>query len=253
MLASGSAARAYACDRRRSAGGLDRPRDDAGRARGSASTVAAEAATHDLDGLVAAVARSDGVRTVTRHHVPHRLRAAGRLRRRLPRRDRADRARRASSSTSRTASRRRRSLQGALVLRHATAVPAGRRPPRGRRSRRRRRPPRGRGRTARRPRLRRARQRPADARGGRRCGIEAAHELANDALPPRARSRAPSTRATSSRRSPRTSPRASRSTISGPSSTRRRSSASTLPEPEVGRVPVLGDRARRSTASATSR
>ena len=56
VLASGSAARAYAWIGGDGPGGLDRPRDDARRAARSGSTVAVEAATHDLDGLVAAVA-----------------------------------------------------------------------------------------------------------------------------------------------------------------------------------------------------
>ena len=50
------------------------------------------------------------------HHVPHRLRPAGRLRRHLPRRDEADRARRRRSSTSRTASRRRASSRARSSL-----------------------------------------------------------------------------------------------------------------------------------------
>ena len=84
------------------------------------------------------------------------------------------------------------------------------------------------------PPLRRPRQRPARARRRaprRDRGSARAHE-------PRATastaSRGPSTRATSSRRLPRTSPPARRSTRSVPRSTRRRSSGSTLPEPKIG-------------------
>ncbi len=57
----------------------------------------------------AASSRRPGSLMFEHDHLPHRLRAPGRLRRRLPRRDQADRARTSRSSTSRTASRRRRS------------------------------------------------------------------------------------------------------------------------------------------------
>ena len=56
------------------AGGVDRAADDAHRASPSASTVAAEAATHDLDGLVAAVRGFDELARDDRRHLPHRLR-----------------------------------------------------------------------------------------------------------------------------------------------------------------------------------
>ena len=56
VLASGSAARAYAGGRRERTGRLDRARDDAGRPGGRADASRARRTTHDLDGLVAAVA-----------------------------------------------------------------------------------------------------------------------------------------------------------------------------------------------------
>ena len=108
VLASGSAARAY------SFVGGSAPAISIGpettRVAGSVGIeVVGEAKTHDLDGLVAAVAEYAAAKVGVRlHHVPDRLRAAGRLRRSLPGRDEADRARRGRSSTSPTGSRRRR-------------------------------------------------------------------------------------------------------------------------------------------------
>ena len=164
--------------------------------------------THDLDGLVAAV----GSRDVSRlpgcrvHHLPHRLRAAGRLRRHLPRRDQADRAR---DADHRHHARHPPGpvLQGALVLANTLPyMPAGvhlavvdpgvggvRRPLALR--------------DARGPAVRRPRQRPAAS--GRRPVRR--HRRGARARQPRLRaraaSRAPSTAATSSRRRRRTSPR----------------------------------------------
>ena len=63
VLASGLGRARVRGDRRRGAGGHDRARDVARRPRRRARASRAEAATHDLDGLVAAVRGSDGVRS----------------------------------------------------------------------------------------------------------------------------------------------------------------------------------------------
>ena len=203
--------------RRRSAAGAgrhDRPGDVARRPRRSGSTVAAEAASHDLDGLVAAVrdlmkSRPMTVITFltdfgleddfvgTCHGVIARIAPDARV---------IDVTHGIPPQAV---------LQGALVLRnttpympvgvHLAVVDPGRR----------RRPSRGRGPHARRARLRRARQRPADARGRRARDRGRAR-----ARPTRATgcptSRARSTRATSSRRPPRISRPVSRSSELGP-------------------------------------
>ena len=85
--------------RTRSSGRLDRTRRPRERPGTGRVDVVAEAAEHTTDGIAAAVGAGRPSRMSVRgvdsgagvHHVPHRLRAPGRLRRHLPRRDQAHR------------------------------------------------------------------------------------------------------------------------------------------------------------------
>ena len=143
-------------------------------------------------------------------------------------------------------------LQGALVLAQHDRLHAGRRAPRGRRPGRRRRAPRDRGAHGRRPRVRRPRQRPARCSRPSSSGSTAAHELADE------RYRLPERVAHLSRtRRLRAGGRASRGRRADRASSGRRRAVAARARRRArarGRQDAdLGDRARPSTASATSR
>ena len=206
-----------------------------GRRDAPASSSLAEATTPDVDGLVCGSGRSR-VASGRVRHFPLRLRARGRLRRHLPRRDQADRARREDHrhhARDRAAGR----APGRARAREHAAVHARGRPPRRRRSRCGRRPARARAPGHKRPALRRPRQRPARSRGGearrrrRRVGADESRVHARAGLARR------STAATFSRPPRRTSRAASTRPSSGP----RRAVALVrleLPEPEVGEATI---------------
>ena len=123
VLASASAARAFAATSRPPAGGRDRPGDQRPRREPAVSSVVGVADSHDVDGLIEVVRR---LVAMACRHLPHRLRSPGRLRRHLPRRDQAHRAGRRRSSTSPHGIPPGRVLQGALVLANALPyMPAG--------------------------------------------------------------------------------------------------------------------------------
>ena len=133
-------------DRRQRAGGLDRPGDDAGSPSSVGLDVAVEAETHDLDGLVAAVAEYAGrggsmydyITFLTDFGLQDDF--VGVCRGVMKRIARDAEILDVSHGIAPQAV-----TQGALVLARAIPyLPAGR-PPRGRRSGRRQRPPRGRG------------------------------------------------------------------------------------------------------------
>ena len=239
-------------DRRQGAGGLDRPGDDAASRARSGSTVAVEAETHDLDGLVAAVGEfarrplavfdyitfltdfglQDDFVGVCRGVMKRIARDAADPRRHA--RDRAAggdagraRARALGARTCRRPSTSRSSIPASAASRRAVAIRTGDGrvfvgPDNG---------------------LLDARRRPR-----RRRGRAQPHE---PALPPRARSRRRSRRATCSRRSPRTSRPAPTSTTSATRSIRRRSCASSCPSPRSSGG-ELSRPCSTSTASATS-
>ena len=115
---------------------VDRPGDLRGAARGGLRAATVEAAPHTPDGLVEALV-ADAAAADAPGHVPLRLRAGGRVRRRAARGDRADRAGRAGHRPRPRdpAPRRRRRRAGAgadAALRAAGRPPGGRRPGRGR-------------------------------------------------------------------------------------------------------------------------
>ena len=236
--------------RRRGACGHDRPGDVARRSLGAGLTVAARGGVARSRRPRRRGRESDGLADDDRHHLPDRLRPAGRLRRHLPRRDRAHRAGRARD---RHHARHRAAGGAAGRARPAQhdRLHAGGRAPCGRRSRRRRRTPRDRRAHRRRARVRRPGQRPADAR--RRAVRDRRRRTSSSTSATGCRTcRAPSTHATSSRRRPRISRPACRSRSSARRSSRRSSCASTCPTRRSA-----GRRSRRpcsrSTASATSR
>ena len=135
-----------------------RPTDAAGRASArsparrcasAGSSPHVEAERHDIDGLVAgavADAHGDGPRPMSARRSSRSCRTTvpGRLRRRLPRRDRRRSAPQARVIDLTHGVARHDVRAGALVLRAALPLHAGRRPSRRRRSRRRRAAPRGR-------------------------------------------------------------------------------------------------------------
>ena len=203
---------------------------------------------------------SVAAREASLHHLPHRLRAHGRLRRHVPRRDQADRARRRDHRRHARHRAAGRAPGRARAAQHA-AVHAGRRAPRGRRSRASAARA-GRSSSATRTAaVRRPRQRPARAR--RRARRD---RRARTSSPTRAtrssRCRAPSTGATSSRRPPRTSRSASSPSELGPPLAPDALVRLDLPEPEIGATRVvdatralrrpLRERAAQPDARATS-
>ena len=206
-------------------------------ARAVGLDVAAEAATHDLDGLVAAVRDLMDSRRMSTITFLTDFGLAGRLRRHLPRRDRADRARRARDRPHARHRRRRpccrarsccaapsRSCRSACTSPSSIPTSAG---------------------TAARSPSARADGRmfvgpdngllmlAADALGRRGCA-----RADRPALPAAARCRTRSTRATSSRPLPRTSPPASRSAELGPALDPATLVRVAVPEPEIGRTQI---------------